>query len=81
MAYDDFDFEWTRPYRSDPWKWVGNCAVNKELYYIMLDQLQTQKDTDHWFHHLREKVWFGPISQHSFLTKLDNLQRRLSEKV
>jgi len=65
----------------DTWKWTGYCRPGKELYYIPLDQLKNQKDATRWYHHLREKVWFGPVSQSSFLTKLDDLQRRLSEQI
>jgi hypothetical protein len=81
LAYDDRDFKWTTPYKTDPWKWTGSCTADTELYYITLDRIKTQKDATHWYHHLREKVWFGPVSQASFLFKLDDLQSRLSEKV
>lgn len=82
FAYDDMP---DRPgydlHKSDPWKWAGDCAADTEFYYISMDRIKTQKDATFWYHHLREKVWFGPVSQASFLTKLDNLQRRLSELV
>lgn len=81
MAYDDRDYDWNREFKSDPWKWAGNCTADKELYFIPIDSLRTQKDATDWYRHLNEKVWFGPVSQASFLFKLDNLQQRLEEKL
>ena len=66
---------------NDPWKWCGQCTRDTELYYITLDQLKNQDDATRWYNHLSEKVWFGPVSQQSFLTKLDDLQWLLEEKI
>lgn len=82
FAFDDMpDKPHYEEHKLDPWKWAGACSADSEFYFIMLDDLKTQKDTDRWYHHLREKVWFGPVSESSFLTKLDDLQQRLSELV
>ncbi len=78
FSYDD------RPdqlHKEDPWKWAGNCSRDNELYYIMIDDISTQKEATRWYHHLQGKTWFGPVSEHSFLSKLDDFQARLSEKV
>lgn len=82
FAFDDMpDKPGYELHKSDPWKWAGDCTANSEFYYIMLDQIETQEQATRWYNHLREKVWFGPVSQSSFSIKLDDLQRRLSEKV